>query len=81
MSHIVEIRAMQFQPAEIRVNKGDTVIFINRDMVVHDVTEEQSKKWASQPLSTDQSFSMIASQSSNYYCTIHPVMKGQVIVE
>ena len=80
-SHIVEIRAMQFHPSELSVQKGDTVVFINNDMVVHDVTEENSKSWGSSPLSTGQSFSLVVTASADYYCTIHPVMKGHIIAK
>jgi plastocyanin len=79
-SHTVEIKAMQFQPAELFVRKGDTVTFLNRDIVVHDVTEQTSKAWASSPLSTGQSFRMVINNSEDYYCTIHPVMKGKISV-
>lgn len=80
-SHTVEINAMQFQPSELSVQKGDTVVFLNKDMVVHDVTEEKSKAWGSSPLSPGQSFNLVASESADYYCTIHPVMKGKIIVK
>lgn len=80
-SHTVEISGMQFHPGEIKVKKGDTVTFVNKDIVVHDVAEEKSKKWASPPLSTGQFYKIIASESSDYYCTIHLVMKGKLLVE
>ena len=80
-SHIVEIIAMQFQPSELSVQKGDTVVFINKDMLVHDVTEEKSKVWGSSSLSPGQSFSLAISENADYYCTIHPVMKGKILVK
>lgn len=79
-SHTVEIRSMQFQPAEILIQKGDTVVFINRDLFVHDVTEK-NKAWTSTPLSTDQSYRMVVNESADYYCSIHPVMKGKLVVQ
>jgi plastocyanin len=69
---------MQFQPAELAVNKGDTVVFINRDIVVHDVTEKDMA-WTSSALSTDQQYRVVANTDAEYYCTIHPVMKGKLI--
>lgn len=79
-SHKVVINAMQFQPSELRVNRGDTVIFENRDLVVHDVTEEKTKAWKSSPLASGQSFPLVITVSADYYCSIHPVMKGKIIV-
>jgi|SRR5688572_9863537 len=80
-SYTVEINAMQFQPSELRTQIGDTVVFLNKDMVVHDVTEEKSKAWASSPLSTAQSFSLVVTESANYYCSIHPVMRGKILIK
>lgn len=79
--HIVEIAQMKFSPAELTVKKGDKVIFVNHDMVTHDVTEEKNKAWSSSLIATDQSWVWIATESSSYFCSIHPVMKGKIIVE
>jgi plastocyanin len=79
--YTVTISQMQFRPSEIKVAKGDTVLFKNEDMVAHNVVESSSKKWSSAPLSTGQSWKLIANQSADYYCTIHPVMKGKIVVE
>lgn len=80
-SYIVEIKDMKFQPAELVVHTGDTVVWINKDIVAHDVTEEPAKAWASSPLATGQSWSLVVTKSANYYCSIHVVMKGKLIVE
>lgn len=80
-THTVEIKQMQFQPAAITVQKGDTVVWINHDLVAHDVTEYPDKVWTSGPLKTGKSWSMVATQSANYYCSIHMVMKGQITVQ
>ncbi len=79
--HWVQIKQMQFQPSELVVQKGDSVTFINKDMVVHDVTEENNKAWNSSPLSPNQSYSMVVNESADYYCSIHPVMKGKLRVQ
>ena len=80
-SYTVEIKAMQFQPAALSVHKGDTVVFVNHDMLVHNVTEEKTKAWASQSLATGDSYKMVANESSDYFCSLHPVMKGKLVVE
>ena len=77
----VEIKQMLFQPAELTLQKGDTVIWTNNDIVVHDVTEEQSKLWTSGPLTTGQSWSLVVKESADYYCSIHVVMKGKLVVQ
>jgi plastocyanin len=79
--YTVVIKQMQFQPAELTVQKGDTVIFLNQDIVTHNVTEESSKAWASSPMPNGASWRLVAMQSASYYCTIHPVMKGKLQVQ
>ena len=77
----VEVKQMQFQPAELTVQKGDTVIWTNHDIVAHDVTEEKSKLWTSGPLAPGKSWSLVVIESADYYCSIHVVMKGKLIVQ
>ncbi len=79
--HIVMIKAMQFQPAQLKVLKGDTVEFINQDMLVHNVTERKTKAWASDSLSSGDAYSMIVKESVEYFCSLHPVMRGKILVE
>ncbi len=72
---------MAFSPAEIIVNKGDTVVFINHDPVEHDITEEDKKLWSSSPLPPGQSWSKVIDGSANYFCSLHVVMKGKIIAK
>jgi len=55
-------------------------VFENHDMLTHDITEE-TKLWTSSRLAPDSSWMMIANQTANYYCSLHPVMKGKIIVQ
>ena len=77
----VEIKDMKFVPKNITVNKGDTIVWINRDLVVHDVTEETSKAWTSGPIIAGGSWKMAIAEKANYYCSIHVVMKGKIELE
>jgi len=79
--HTVEIKQMKFQPAELIVQKGDTVVWINNDIVAHDVTEEPGKAWTSSVMPVGESWSLVVTQSADYYCNIHVVMKGKLIVQ
>jgi len=79
--HVVEIRQMKFQPAELVVQKGDTVRWINRDIVAHDVTEEPGKAWTSSLMPVGESWSLVVTQNADYYCSIHVVMKGKLLVQ
>lgn len=79
--HSIEMIQMKFYPAELKVKKGDKVVFVNHDLVTHDVTEESKKLWSSSPLASDQTWILTVTETVNYYCSIHPVMKGRIIVE
>ncbi|WP_461489098.1 plastocyanin/azurin family copper-binding protein [Pontibacter sp. HJ8] len=74
----VEISQMKFSPAELLVKKGDTVTFLNKDMVTHDVTEASGKLWKSPPLAPGDSWRMVATQNTAYFCSFHPIMKGSI---
>lgn len=75
---MVEIRDMKFVPENITVSKGDTIIWTNRDLMAHDVTEEASKAWTSGPIAAGGSWKMAVAEECNYYCSIHVVMKGKI---
>ncbi len=78
--YTVEIKDMKYVPDDITVNKGDTVLWINRDMMSHDVTEE-GNAWTSSVIPADSSWKMEVAEPSNYYCSIHVVMKGKIRVQ
>jgi len=80
-TYTVEIKDMKFVPAEITVNKGDTVVWINKDMMDHDVTEEPSKAWTSSAIHAGGSWKMAVNDNTDYYCSIHVVMKGKLKVQ
>ena len=80
-AYTVEIKQMKFVPAELVLQKGDTVRFINHDLVPHDITEASRKVWTSTPIPVDSSWTLVVSETADYYCSIHPVMKGKLLVQ
>ena len=77
---IVTIENMKFNPATITLNKGEKVTFINKDIVAHNATETKNS-WASPMLANGQSWTFAPKKTSDYYCTVHVVMKGKIIVK
>lgn len=71
---------MKFKPDKITVHKGDTVLFINQDLVRHDVTEEPEKCWRSPALATGESWRLVVTQNTDYLCSFHPTMKGKIVI-
>lgn len=78
-THVVEIINMKFQPEELQVRKGDTVVWINKDLVAHDVTET-GKNWASPTLVNGSSWKKEISKNENYFCSIHLIMRGKILL-
>ena len=80
VTHTVEIRNMKFVPAQLEVEKGDAVVFVNKDMVIHNVTEEKNT-WASPTIPPKKSWTYTVKNSFSYYCSYHPMMKGKVKIK
>jgi plastocyanin len=76
----VMITDMKFIPASLHVKKGDTVIWINNDLVSHCITEELAKSWTSGPVPAGTSWKMVITSGAEYYCAIHQVMKGSLVL-
>jgi plastocyanin len=79
--HTVEISRMQFNPQVLVVSQGDTVEFVNKDLVTHDVTEVSGKSWKSPALASGAKWRLVARKTADYYCSYHPVMKGKIEVK
>lgn len=77
----VTISNMAFHPPELSVNKGDTVMWINEDIVPHDVAAFPDNKWASDTLSMGQTWKKVIGEDLDYFCNIHPTMKGKVVLK
>ena len=80
-THVIQIRSMKFNPSSIFVHKGDTVKWINKDIVQHEITNDNDHAWTSGPLKKDQEWTTVVEENLHYFCSIHVVMKGRVTVE
>ncbi|RXJ49964.1 plastocyanin/azurin family copper-binding protein [Gelidibacter gilvus] len=75
------IKNMVFTPSELHVRKGETVLWINNDIVAHNVTDFPEDKWTSGTLARHGAWEMKIDETFDYYCSIHPTMKGKIIVD
>ena len=80
--HVVEIRGMAFHPGVLEVRRGDTVVWVNRDIVPHTATSTRKSGWNTGPLLQGKSGQHVASHRGEdpYFCELHPVMLGKLIV-
>jgi plastocyanin len=81
VTHTIQIAQMKFLPSELKVKKGDKVVFVNKDMVVHNVTDQSGKVRLSPDIAAGKSWTMVVSNQVNYYCSFHPVMKGKILIK
>lgn len=78
--HTVIIHKMKYSPAHLKVNKGDTVVWINKDFFPHDVTEEINQEWTSKPFNKGETWSKVMKKDIKYFCKLHKVMKGSITI-
>ena len=74
-------------PSKISIRQGESVTWLNEDAAFHSVTsgtyENPNGMFDSGYLDPNESFSIKFEESGtfDYFCTLHPWMKGKVIVE
>lgn len=78
--HVVEIRGMTFHPSIVEVARGDTVIWVNQDIVPHTATAKRA--WDTGVLAQGKRGLIVARQPGElrYSCTLHPTMTGILVV-
>lgn len=80
----IEISNLAFNPAEITINIGDTITWMNNDDAEHTVAFDSGRGLTdSDKLSKGQKYSQTFDKEGtySYHCSIHPSMKGKIIVK
>ena len=78
----IGIDNFSFTPPVLTVRAGATVTFINKDDVPHLIVNTQNRFKASPVLDTDQRFSTTLTRPGtyDYFCSLHPMMVGKIVV-
>jgi plastocyanin len=78
----IEINNFAFTPATITIPVGAQVTWTNKDEITHNVVS-MDKTIKSQALDTNDKFTFTFTQAGtfSYVCSIHPRMKGTVVVQ
>ena len=73
---------MAFHPEVLELRQGDTVVWINRDIVPHTATAVRASGWNTGPLLQGKSGEYVARHGGEdpYVCALHPTMLGKLIV-
>jgi 3',5'-cyclic-AMP phosphodiesterase len=79
----VAIANFAFTPQQRTVRAGTTVTWINRDDTAHAIASATGAFRGSKALDTDQRYSVEFTKpgSYDYFCSIHPMMKGRLVVQ
>lgn len=77
----IVIEGMQFVPNNLEVKKGDKVVWINKDIVEHDVTDVENPSNTSGNIEVGEVFQMKIERVFSYKCSIHPTMKAQIKIK
>ena len=75
----VTIDKLVYSPAEVKAKVGDTVEWINKDVVAHTATVKDD--WDVMiPAKKNASVVLKKAGDVEYYCRFHPNMKGRISV-
>jgi plastocyanin len=80
-THTVTIENMRFQPESLTVARGDTVVWVNRDLVPHTATSKDDV-FDSKTILAEDSWRFTAREKGDfaYICTFHPTMTAMLQV-
>jgi plastocyanin len=78
----VKIDNFSFAPMAVKVAVGTTVTWVNHDDIPHTVVSPD-KVFKSKVLDTDEKFSFTFTKPGRYpyFCSVHPKMTGEVVVQ
>lgn len=80
-TYTVTIENMQFTPRTLTVQRRDHVVWVNKDLFPHTATAE-AKAFDSHEIPASGSWTYVAGKRGEYAygCSLHPTMKGKLIV-
>lgn len=81
-THVVRIESMKFTPNVISVRPGDTVEFLNTDLVPHTVTERSARAFDSGMINAKETWKLVIREEGalDYRCIYHPDMMGRIVI-
>ncbi|MCA9470342.1 MAG: cupredoxin domain-containing protein [Nitrospira sp.] len=80
--HVIFLEGFAFSPKHLTVSSGDTIVWINQDLVPH-VVRIGENQWQSPVLEEGQAWEMLVEQagSFSYFCMFHPQMTGAFVTQ
>lgn len=86
VTHTVIIDATTYTPATVTIKPGDSIVWLNRDLIPHTATSTLAKDkggFDSGAIAPGKSWKYTPGETRAfaYVCTFHPTMKGQLTVK
>ena len=81
-THTITIEGMRFQPERVTVARGDTVVWVNKDLVPHTATSNAGG-FDSKMIQMEKSWAFTPRKKGEfaYICTFHPTMTAMLRVK
>jgi len=81
--HTVTIDAARFEPASLAIAPGDSVLWVNKDLIPHTATSTKAGVFDSGTIAPGKSWKrkFAAKAELAYICEFHPTMKGALRIE
>lgn len=76
----VQIQGFAYKPKAVRVRRGTKVVFVNRDGAPHTATRRGSFDTGVLRKGNAQAVRFKRRGAYRYICTIHPSMRGRIVV-
>jgi plastocyanin len=82
-TYTVIMEAMEFRPKALTVSSGDTIVWVNKDIVEHTATSAIDGAFDSKMIRAGQSWKYTIRTKGNfaYGCTYHPTMRATLQVK
>jgi len=80
-THTVVMDGVKYEPATLTVKRGDRITWVNKDPFPHTATADGA--FDSGSIAAGQSWSHVMRKRGEfaYVCTLHPGMKGTLVVQ
>jgi len=83
VTHTVTIDASRFRPSTLTLAPGDSVVWVNKDLIPHTATSQQQGLFDSGTIPAGKSWKRTFKDKADlaYMCLFHPTMKGRVRIK
>ena len=79
---VIGMKGLRFKPGHVQVPVGQKVTWRNDESVGHDVKADSGASFSSETFGKDKSYSWTPDKAGTvkYECTLHPGMRGTIVV-